>query len=63
MDVLAWVIIGLAELALDNKSISINATYVQSVSHYLKPGVKKRVWASDRADQRWEEHKDPRNYR
>ena len=63
MGVFARIIMGLAEQAPDNTTISIDATYLNAHRTASSLGLKKGAWASDRTDQRWEEYKTPRSYR
>jgi len=57
MGVFARIMMGLAEQAPDNKTISIDATYIKAHRTASSLGVQKGAWASDRADQGWHEHK------
>ena len=76
MGVFGWILMGLAELAPDNKTISpplIETAFrlpgsgchlLKSTSYGLQPAVKKGgVWTPDRADQGRHEHKAACGYR
>ena len=61
----ARIMMGLAEQAPDNTTISIDATYLKAhrTLHGPSLGLKKGACTSDRTDQRWDEYKTPRSYR
>ena len=64
MGVFSRIIMELAEQAPDNKTISIDATYLKAHCTASGLGLKnKGAWASDRTDQRWDEYKTTRSYR
>ena len=63
MSVFAQIMMGLAEQAPDNKTILIDATYLKAHRTASSLGLKKGAWASDRTDQRWDEHKTTCSYR
>ena len=63
MGVFARIMMGLAEQAPDDTTISIDATYLKAHRTASSLGLKKGAWASDRTDQRWDEYKTPRSYR
>ena len=63
MGVFARIMMGLAEQAPDNKTISIDATYLKAHRTASRLGLKNGAWASDRADQGRHEHKATCRYR
>ena len=63
MGVFARIMMGLAEQAPDNTTISIDAAYLKAHRTVSSLGLKKGAWASDRTDQRWDEYKTTRSYR
>lgn len=56
MGVFARIMTGLAAEAPDNKTISIDATYLKAHRKASSMGIKKGTLTSDRADQGWYEH-------
>jgi hypothetical protein len=62
MGVFARIMMGLAEQAPDNMTISIDATYLKAHRTASGLGLKKGAWASDRADQGRHEHKATCSY-
>ena len=56
MGVFVRIMVGLAEQTPDNKTISIDATYLKAHRTASGLGLKKGAWASDRTDQRWDEY-------
>ena len=63
MGVFARIMEGLAAKAPDNKTISIDATYLKAHRTASSLGVKKGAWTSDWPYQRWYEHKAARSDR
>ncbi|WP_394155929.1 IS5 family transposase [Loktanella salsilacus] len=56
MGVFARIMTGLAAKAPDNKTISIDATYLKAHRTASSFGAKKGAWTSDRTHERWHEH-------
>lgn len=56
MGVFARIMTGLAEEAPDNKTLSIDATYLKAHCTASSLGLKKGAWTSDWADKGWYEH-------
>ena len=54
---------GLAEQAPDNKTISIDATYLKAHRTASSLRLKREVWTADRADQRRYEYQTTCSYR
>ena len=63
MGIFAQILMGLAEQASDNKTISIDATYLKAHRTASSLRLKKGGWTPDRADQGRHEHKAACGYR
>ena len=63
MGVFARIMTGLAADAPDNRTISIDATYLKAHRTASSLRLKKGVWQADRADKRWYEHEVARRHR